>query len=219
MKDIVLCGAGGLARETVQLIHDINAIKPEYNFLGFVVEEGAYKKDSFVAGYPVLGPEEWVIENQDKVFCCCAVGTPEPRAKIQRKLENFGVRFESLISPHAVICERSTIGKGCIITRGVIISVDCIIGDGVLLNHTNIIGHDCSVGNFSCVMVNVSVAGEVTIGEQVYIGSHAFILQQKKIGDRSTIAAGSIVLTDVKPDVTAFGNPARCMPSMKAHKN
>ncbi|WP_226667498.1 acyltransferase [Metabacillus litoralis] len=49
------------------------------------------------------------------------------------------------------------------------------------------------------------IRGEVTIGENVWIGSNVVILRNTKIGDNAVIAAGSVVKGDVPPN-TLFIN-------------
>lgn len=214
MQNIVLFGAGGLARETAELIDDINRQKPTYRLLGFVVEEKYYKANSMVSGYPVLGTEEWIIANKDDVVCTCAIGFPEPRTRIQNTLQAQGVRFASLISPKALIRDNSTIGMGCIILNSSI-SVDCAIGDGVLLNGDIGMGHDTSIGNYTCIMQGTKISGAVSIGEEVFIGGNSYIVPKRKIGDRATIAAGSVVFTNVKAGTTVLGNPAKRIPALE----
>ena len=48
----------------------------------------------------------------------------------------------------------------------------------------------------------------VTIGQDVWIGSHAVILPGVTIGDRAVIAAGSVVRNDVAPNMVVGGVPA-----------
>ena len=214
MQNIVLFGAGGLARETVHLIDDINRHKPSYRLLGFIVEEKYYKANSMVGGYPVLGTEEWIIANKDNVVCTCAIGFPEPRARIQKALQAQGVRFESLISPDTRIRDSSVVGKGCIILNSSI-SVDCSIGDGVLLNGDIGMGHDVSIGNYTCIMQGTKISGWISIGEEVFIGGNSYIVPKRKIGDHAVVAAGSVVFTNVKPNTTVLGNPAKRIPSLE----
>lgn len=49
----------------------------------------------------------------------------------------------------------------------------------------------------------------ITIGEDVWVGGGAIICPGVTIGDRSIIAAGSVVTKDVASDVVVGGNPAR----------
>ena len=52
-------------------------------------------------------------------------------------------------------------------------------------------------------------AGEIVIGENVWITSRVTILSGVRIGRNSVIAAGSVVSRDIPPNVLAAGNPAK----------
>lgn len=52
-------------------------------------------------------------------------------------------------------------------------------------------------------------AKPISIGEDVWIGGSAVICPGVKIGDRSTIGAGSVVTKDIPADVFAAGNPCK----------
>lgn len=54
----------------------------------------------------------------------------------------------------------------------------------------------------------------VTIGNNVWIGWGCTILKGVTIGDNSIIAAGSVVVTDVPPNVLYAGNPAELKKSL-----
>ncbi|PRY88136.1 sugar O-acetyltransferase [Mongoliibacter ruber] len=55
----------------------------------------------------------------------------------------------------------------------------------------------------------------VTIGDNCWIGGNSIILPGVKIGDNSTIAAGSIVTKDIPSNVLAMGNPARVVKKLE----
>ena len=57
---------------------------------------------------------------------------------------------------------------------------------------------------------------EVIIGDHVWIGRDAQILKGVKIGDRSIIGAGSVVISDVPEDMIAMGSPARLIRAKKS---
>lgn len=53
-------------------------------------------------------------------------------------------------------------------------------------------------------------SAKVIIGDDVFIGTNAIILKGTKIGDRSIIAAGSVVFgLDIPPDSLVKGNPGK----------
>lgn len=55
----------------------------------------------------------------------------------------------------------------------------------------------------------LELAKPVQIGNNVWIGGGAIICPGVTIGDRTTIAAGSVVVKDIPPGVIAGGNPCR----------
>ena len=59
IQPVVVYGAGGYGRETVQLIEDINAHRARWDVLGFIDDDPATHGRE-VNGLPVLGGIEWL---------------------------------------------------------------------------------------------------------------------------------------------------------------
>ncbi|GHA57801.1 sugar O-acetyltransferase [Photobacterium aphoticum] len=55
----------------------------------------------------------------------------------------------------------------------------------------------------------VAPANPIAIGDNVWIGAGAVILDGVTIGDRAVIGAGSVVTKDIPADVLAVGNPCK----------
>ncbi len=95
----------------------------------------------------------------------------------------------------------ATIGKRLVIDHGM----------GIVIGETAEIGDDCLIYH------GVTLGGtgkdhgkrHPTIGNNVLIGNGAKILGPFKVGDNSRIAANSVVLTEIPPNSTAVGVPAR----------
>jgi serine O-acetyltransferase len=102
-------------------------------------------------------------------------------------------------------------------TSGILLSREAQIGESFHLIHAgNIKIHPKSViGDRVGIMHDVTLGttpdgqGFPTLGNDVFVGAGAKILGGVKIGDRARIAANSLVLSDVPPDTTAIGVPAR----------
>jgi serine O-acetyltransferase len=95
----------------------------------------------------------------------------------------------------------ATIGKGLVIDHGM----------GVVIGETTVIGDNC------LIYQNVTLGGtgkdqgkrHPTLGDNVMVGSGAKVLGPFKVGDNSRVAANSVVLSEIPPNSTAVGVPAR----------
>lgn len=93
------------------------------------------------------------------------------------------------------------------------------IGSGVFIDHGMgvVIGETAEVGDNCTIYQGVTLGGtgkekgkrHPTIGNNVMIGSGAKVLGPVKIGDNSKVAANAVVLTDIPPNSTCVGVPAR----------
>ena len=78
------------------------------------------------------------------------------------------------------------------------------------------------IGDRVGIMHNVTIGtqpnkpGAPSIGNDVFIGVGAVVLGPITIGDRVSVAANSLVITNVPPDSLAIGVPARVYPKLSA---
>ena len=208
MKDLIIIGVGGFAREVFWYAQKSLGFGVDWQIKGFL--DGDVKlapEDYELLPEKVLGDVDTYEICADDVFTC-AVGSPKARKILVEKILARGGQFINIISELAEIISTAEVGRGVIISPFVGVSERAHIGDFVALNAQTIIGHDARIGNFSCVMPHVAVSGNVQIGAEVFVGSGAVILPKVKIGDGATVGAGSVVLKKVRAGATVFGNPA-----------
>lgn len=95
----------------------------------------------------------------------------------------------------------ATIGKGLLIDHGM----------GVVIGETAVIGDNCTIYQGVTLGGTGKEKGKrhPTLGNNVVVGSGAKVLGPFTVGDNSKIAAGAVVLTEVPPDSTCVGVPAR----------
>lgn len=93
------------------------------------------------------------------------------------------------------------------------------MGKGIFIDHATgvVIGETTHIGDNVSILHNVTLGGtgkiegdrHPKIGSGVLLGAGAKILGNVKIGSCSRIAAGSLVLKDVPPNVTVAGIPGK----------
>ena len=208
MKNCVIVGTGGFGREVKMLIDQINAESKQYNLLGFY--DDMTPKGTLINGLEVLGKVEDLNRVSEPTAVSIAIGAPKIKKNIVGQLTNPLLSFPKLIHPSVSLgISEDAIGKGAIICAGNIITVNIKIGDFVILNLGCTVGHDTVIGDYSAFMPQVNIAGEVNLGEAVYGGMGAGIINQVTIGDNVTLGAGSIVVKDMPSNCLVVGIPGK----------
>lgn len=207
MKKIAIIGSGGLGRETLAMIAQINHGNPVWELIGFFDDQAP--KGSIVNKMPVLGKVEDIAASDD-LHVVMAIGTPLHKEAVASRI-NPAVQFATLIHPTAVVAdpERVSIGEGSILTAGSRVTTNIVLGRHVLLNLNATVGHDSQLGDFCSVMPGANVAGYIRIGQSVLIGSCAAVINESTVGRGAKIGSGAVVIEDIADYATAVGVPAK----------
>ena len=88
------------------------------------------------------------------------------------------------------------------------IGAGCVIMDTDFHSKDYMVRRDRALDRKSCEKA------PVYIGDDVFIGARSIICKGVTIGNRSIIAAGSVVVNDIPADCMAGGNPARVIKSL-----
>ena len=209
MKNIIILGAGGFAREVAWLIEEINNKNKQWNLLGFI-EEGTKNLGLVLNNYKILGDFKWIENNKtDNLFYICAVGDPKLRSKFSETAEMLNLKPATLIHPDVKMSNYNIIGEGTIICAESIITVNVKIGKHVVISVDSKIGHDSIIGDFSTLLPSVTVSGNVNIGTRCIIGTSGAIICKINIGSNTIVGAGATVTKDLPDNCTAVGTPAR----------
>ena len=138
------------------------------------------------------------IGRGNRIFQFASVG------EIPQDRKYGGEPTATVIGADNVIREFVTIHAGTAQDRGT-----TTIGDRNLLLAYSHIAHDCVIGNDTTFSNNAQLAGHVVIGDFAVLGGFVGVHQFCRIGAHAMVGAGSIVLQDVPPFVTAAGYPAK----------
>lgn len=207
MKSIVIYGAGGFGRETLQIIRDLNRLNPTWEFLGFLSDDET-QWGAPVHEFKILGGRSW-LEQHPETHCVVAVGNPWTKAKI---VESLGkAKFATLVHPTAQIGHGCEVGEGSIICGGTILTVDITFGRHVILNIGCMVGHDTVVGDFCTINPTTNLSGNVTVGQGVLIGTQCSVIPQAEIGEWTIIGASAAVTSSLPANCTAVGVPAKAI--------
>ncbi len=125
--------------------------------------------------------------------------------------------IQARIEPGAIIREQVKIGKNAIIMMGAIINIGAEIGEGTMIDMGTVIGGRVIVGSHCHIGAGSVLAGvieppsasPVVIEDNVLIGANAVIIEGIRVGKGAIVAAGSVVIKEVPPNMVVAGVPAR----------
>tara|TARA_R100000306_G_C4355285_1_gene132387 strand:+ start:423 stop:1061 length:639 start_codon:yes stop_codon:yes gene_type:complete len=206
---MIVVGAKGMAKELLEVLSTELLLKDEeiLFFDNLNDHQGKlYGKFSILKSFEEA---ENHFKNNSKAFTL-GLGNPHLRQIMAEKFTELGGLLTSVVSTNAKLGSFNTsLGKGCQIMQGVMITNDVKLGIGVLVNLNATISHDCEIGNFTEIACGVTIPGRCKIGKSVFIGSNATLNPDITIGDNAIIGAGSVVIKNVPEGCTVVGNPAK----------
>lgn len=205
MKDLIIAGAGGFGREALSLAKTLNNIEPRWNIKGFI-NDIPDALDGVKCSHGIIGTIKDWRPSENEVFVM-GISSPVGKEKVAGILKAKGAQFVTLIHPYAIVGEYVTMGEGCVINGRSSIGGGAILGDFVNLAGS-MVGQDAVIGDFSTVTGYANITN-AQLGKRVFVGSHAVIMNKRKVGDDAYVCAGSIVFNNVKPGIKVFGNPAK----------
>jgi UDP-N-acetylglucosamine acyltransferase len=159
-----------------------------YAIIGKEVTIGAGCK---IGAHAVIGDWSSIGEN-NQIFAQSSVGAPPQDLKYR------GEKCWTRIGNNNMIREFSTIHRGTVTGHG-----ETIVGNGNLFMAYSHVAHDCRIGN-GVVMANVAtLAGHVTVEDNVILGGLVAIHQFSTIGSYAMIGGGTMVGLDILPYMIA----------------
>jgi len=204
----VILGAGGFAREAALHIMDYELFhghdKPDFLFVDDITATTEIKLRN--VNYPVI--KDWFFPAG---FTRFTIGIGQPQAKkvmVAKALQAGLEPHKTIIHPGALV-QDAKIGNGGIIAPGVVVTTNIIIGDYVILNLNCTVGHDTVIEDFVTCNPLCSISGNVRLENGCFIGAGATVLEKKTVGGDAVVGAQACVVSDLPPQTTYVGIPAK----------
>lgn len=203
VRQLLILGARSFAVEVADLVSEV----PDYRVAGFVENLEPERCQETLEGLPVI----WVDDLTDLAkshWGVCALGTTH-RSRFVEQATKYGIPFATVVHPSARISSTSSVGKGTIVSVGVIVAAHTHLGRHVLVNRGALIGHHTEIGDYVTIGPGANIASSCRIGQATYIAMGAVVLDHISIGSHSVVGAGAVVTKDVPDNVQVVGVPAK----------
>ena len=204
-KQTVILGANNPT--IIRLIKDVNK---EYNSIelkGFL--DSNYSKIGHkYHGIHVLGGLENHELNPDKINLINTIASNlKTREKVNKLFINQGFEFINVIHPSTNIGSVE-FGNGNIVYENAMIHPEVKVGSHNIISSCSGVAHNNEIGNYNFIGPASYICGRCKLEDFIYVSVGAKILPRLEIGSNSLIAAGAVVISDVKAKTKVRGIPA-----------
>jgi UDP-N-acetylbacillosamine N-acetyltransferase/acetyltransferase EpsM len=207
-EPIIVWGAGGHGRVVAEV-----ALSAGFRVVGFV-DADPRKLGSPVggSGLAVVATERDFLDDRTTwSTTAVALGIGDNAARVRAMAFLPAALLPPLVHPSAVVSPTARLGAGTVVMPNVTVNADAITGEGVILNSGCIVEHDCRLATGVHVSPGAILAGAVCLEQESWVGAGATVIPGCSVGARTIIGAGSVVVSDVPPDSTFVGVPARAI--------
>ncbi|EMO43010.1 sugar O-acyltransferase sialic acid O-acetyltransferase NeuD family [Leptospira noguchii] len=191
-------------------IHPENQL-PEIRKVKRNVSQFDYPEDGKFKGVPLICDPNWPEFLIQKGITKVLVTIPDSLQRwteIQKAM-NAGLELINAIHPSSLLLNECILGKNIIIHANCTIGYRAEIDDGVIINIGTQIDHHCKIKKSVTIDPGVTMAGNVLIEEFCTIHTRAVIINRIKIGQKSILGAGTVVIQDVDLNSKIVGVPGR----------
>ncbi len=211
LTPLLIVGAGGFGRETAAAVHSVNAVRPQWDLLGFLDDEPELLGREF-EGAKVLGRvDEGIAANPSARVVVCA-GSPKnyfSKFMIVRRLGLPPERYATIVHPSASIARTVVIGHGSVVLAGTVVTAQGRIGNHVAVMPLVAIVHDAEIADFVTLASGVCLGGGVRADVGAYVGAGAVVREALTVGAWSLVGMGAVVTAPIPRGEVWVGVPAR----------
>ena len=205
---MIIAGAKGLASELLEIFFQRNALDNLFFFDNVSRDLPEKLFGRFLIVRSLEDVQDMFNRTNDRAFCL-GLGNPALRQRLCSQFTEIGGVLTSVVSPRADIGHfGTTLGSGCCVLPGAVITSNVVLGRGCLINPHVTISHDSRLGDFVEVSPGAKVTGNCAIGDYSFLGTNSTILPKVKVGINVVVGAGAVVTKDVPDNCVVTGIPA-----------
>jgi sugar O-acyltransferase (sialic acid O-acetyltransferase NeuD family) len=207
---LLLVGAGGLARETLELVRAVNRERVVWHVVG-LLDDDPRLHGTRVHDVEVIGPSDAVHDHPDALVCACVAspGNALGRLELVARLRVPAERYATLVHPAAIVPGSATVGPGSLLHATTVLTADVALGAHAVVMPAVVLTHDDRVGDGVTFGAGARVAGGVTIEDGVYVGAGALLHEHITVGRGAVLGMGAVVTRPVPAGEVWAGVPAR----------
>jgi sugar O-acyltransferase (sialic acid O-acetyltransferase NeuD family) len=209
VRDLLVVGAGGFARETVEAVRAVNARRPTWRLRG-LLDDSTALHGSEVGGVPVIGPIE-LVHVHSAARIVLTTGRPDnyvSRPLIAARLGLPDERYATIVHPSATVGVTCSVGAGSVLLAHVDLTADVAVGRHVAVMPQVVLPHDARVDDFATLASGVRIGGACHVAEGAYIGAGVCVREHLTVGARALVGMGSLVTRNVPSERLWMGSPA-----------
>ena len=207
MNDLLIIGSGGHSRAVISAA----LLSKKWNLVGVI--DINFKEKENILEIPCVGSLEKLSSysrQSTKIFI--SFGDNKVRESIYSNTIVKDFEKVSIIHPKSLIDPSSKIGVSNFIGPFANIGPNVLIGSNNVINSYCNIEHETVVGDFNDFAPSSVICGRGKLGNNIFIGASATVIDKITIENNNVIGAGSVIITDIKGQgKTYVGVPGKAL--------
>jgi len=201
-RQLVIVGDSAFAEVALEYFD----AESDYRVAGFAVERAYLTRDRF-HGLPVVAFEDlekhFAPETHEVYVATVYTQLNRLRARLAAEAKARGYRLASFVSPRAQVWRNAVLGEHCFVFEHNTVQPFVTLGDNVVLWSGNHIGHHSVVEDHCFISSQVVVSGFCRIGANSFLGVNASVANNVTVGRDNWIGPSIAIMKDT-PDGALF---------------